>query len=80
MPSTSTPTSHLRNADHNHFVVVFRTGGIENCEWRATVPFASGRVADAKADEIRRGGRKALVKRVGEVVEHGLPVGWGFSR
>lgn len=76
MPSPSTPTSHLSHADPTNFVVVFRVGGTENCEWRATAAISSGRMADQKADEIRLGGRKALVKRVGEVVEHGLPVGW----
>lgn len=58
------------------FVVVFRTGGPDACEWRATLPVLGEDKARALAAEIERGGRKALVKTAEEVREIGLPVGW----
>ena len=57
------------------FVVVYRCGGTKRCTWDQTIA-TSEKKARAWAAEIERGGRKALVKTLEEVREHGLPVGW----
>lgn len=58
------------------FVVAYRVGGTQNAEWRASLPVIGREAADRLAADIRRGGRKALVKTAAEVRQHGLPVGW----
>jgi len=68
---------HLRHAPRDHFVVVYLH---ESCEeddipWHASVAIPSGAEADRRAGNLRMTGHKALVKRVGEVMDHGVPMG-----
>lgn len=68
--------SHISKAPREHFVVVYADSGIRPDErWVITVAYPSGSQADRIASDLRCKGFKALVKQVGEVVDHGPPVG-----
>jgi len=57
------------------FVCCFRQGGTVNCRWRATVP-TTAKIALEQRKETERQGFKAIVKRTGDLIAHGFPIGW----
>ena len=61
------------------FYVVYRTGGVDNCEWKRSLPM-SKEEAEKTADTVRKGGRKALVVDKEKSDKIGLPEGWEYEK
>ena len=60
------------------YVVVYRTGGRERCEWKRT---AAGTLEESikRRDEVERAGYKAIVEDYERSLAVGLPEGWGVD-
>ena len=66
----------MENRKKEPHLIVYRTGGTDNCTWKQTIAYPSRAKAFEEAKDIERMGYKTLVKTVSEVQEIGLPVGW----
>lgn len=58
------------------FTIAYRTGGTKNFSWHRTLAFATKAEAEQGAEEVRRGGRPALVFDTGQLDSIGLPEGF----
>ena len=58
------------------YTVAYRMGGTANCTWHRTLAFSTRDEARRVADDVERGGRKALVFKTHELDAIGMPVGW----
>ena len=58
------------------YTVIFRQGGPNRVRWRQLLWEGSRDQARAQAEEIERGGRRALVVTVDDLLTKGLPFGW----
>jgi hypothetical protein len=70
----------MNNTERTTWKVVYRTGGIQNCQWRETLAFQTESEARECAERVERMGYKALVNTSRFWNAIGLPQGWEFSR
>jgi len=61
---------------HRRYVVVYRIGGTERCEWRKTILFHTREEATEIAERTIRAGYKALVHDADMLAAIGMPEGW----
>lgn len=60
----------------NTFTVIYRTGGTMNARWHRCAAVATIEDARKMQDDIRRGGRKALIHKTNLLDSIGLPSGY----
>lgn len=58
------------------FTVIYRTGGTINARWHRCATVATIEEAARMRDEIKRGGRKALIHKTHLLDAIGLPQGY----
>ena len=61
------------------YYVIYRIGGTENFEWRRSVPM-SKKEAEKSADDVRKGGRKAMIVEQKASDAIGLPGTYEYKR
>lgn len=61
---------------HDTFTVIYRTGGTMNARWHRCASVATHEEARKMQDEIKRGGRKALIHNTRLLDAIGLPTGY----
>ena len=62
------------------YCVIYRTGGKDNYAWKRTLPVTERTDAHSQADDIRKGGRKAIIEDFDASMSIGLPRGYNYEQ
>jgi hypothetical protein len=61
------------------YYVVYRTGGTDNAQWHRSLPMNKA-TAEKSAQDVRAGGRKAIVVEKEASDKIGLPEGYEYKK